>query len=80
MRNQERAAFAQRRFRNRHFNIGDGNTGKRAQPLLDDWLLFGAKAELFGGSARITDGQYPYGMAFSVGAPGTAGAMAAVFS
>ncbi len=47
-----------------------------AQPLLDDWLLFGAEAELLGAPARITDRQHPYGMAFSVGAHGTAGAMA----
>ncbi len=46
-----------------------------AQPLLDDRLLFGAKAELLGAPARITDRQDPYGMAFSVGAHGTAGAM-----
>ena len=47
-----------------------------AQPLLDDGLLFGAEAELLGAPARITDRQYPYGMAFSVGAHGTTGAMA----
>ena len=46
-----------------------------AQPLLDDRLLFGAKAELPGAPARITDGQYPYRVAFSFGADGTTGAM-----
>ena len=46
-----------------------------AQPLLDDRLLFGAKAELLGTPAGITDGQHPYGMTFSVGANGAAGAM-----
>ena len=46
-----------------------------AQPLLDDGLLFGAEAELLGAAAGITDRQHPYGMAFSVGAHGTAGAM-----
>ena len=47
-----------------------------AQPLFDDGLLFGAEAELLGAPARITDCQHPYGMALSVGAHGTAGAMA----
>ena len=47
-----------------------------AQPLLDDRLLFGGEADLFGASARIADGQDPDGMAVSLGADGAAGAMA----
>ena len=49
-----------------------------AQPLLDHGFLFGAEAELSGSATRITDGQYPNGVALSGGAGGTAGAMADV--
>jgi hypothetical protein len=34
-----------------------------AQPLLDESSLFGGKADLFGTTARIGDGQNPDGMA-----------------
>lgn len=49
-----------------------------AQPLLDHGLLFGAEADLPGASTRITDGQYPDGVALSVGTDRTTGAMADV--
>src|SRR5262249_21836459 len=47
-----------------------------AQPLLDESFLFGGKADLFGTAAGISDGQDPDGMGATVGANGTAGAVA----
>jgi hypothetical protein len=47
-----------------------------AQPLLDDRLLFGAKAELSGAAARITHCQNPDGVALTFRTDGTTGAMA----
>ena len=47
-----------------------------AQPLLHDWFLFEAKAELSGAAARITDCQHPDWMALTGGTDGTTAAMA----
>ena len=47
-----------------------------AQPLLDQGLLFGGEADLFGAPAGIADGQNPDEVAFAAGADGATGAMA----
>ena len=47
-----------------------------AQPLLDEGLLFGGEADLFGASAGIADRQYPDEMALTASTDGAAGAMA----